>query len=195
MTRRRRKIFLVNKSLQVRYMAMVAIMMIAISIITGWAIYATTWMTLLDRCNNQIAMIDKIFLDLNNLLFIRISLLILSGVCIGVIIIMFMVHRIAGPLYRVKKVLGVIGDGIIPGEVRFRHKDELKYIADGINKVTGKISELQEKNLNTIEKAKTCLKRAEECMKNSPPQTDRATKEIASALKSLTDIQTFKKQE
>ena len=191
MKRRRRKIFLVNKSLQIRYMAMVAIMMIAISIVTGWAIYATTWMTLLDRCSNRISMIDEIFLDLNNLLFIRISLLILSGVCIGAVIMMFMVHRIAGPLYRTKKVLEVIGDGIIPGKVRFRQKDELKYIADGINKVIGKISEFQEKNLNTTEKSKTCLKRAEECMKNSPPQTDRAAKEIESALKSLSDIQTF----
>ena len=193
MKQKRRKIFLVNKSLQLRYMAMVAIMMTAISIITGWAIYAATWMTLLDRCGNQIAMIDKIFLDLNNLLFIRISLLILSGVCIGVIIVMFMVHRIAGPLFRIKKVLKIIGDGIIPEKVRFRKKDELKDIADTVNEVISKISELQEENSNTIEKAKTCLKRAEECMKNSPPRTDKTAKEIESALKILSDIRTFKK--
>jgi signal transduction histidine kinase len=139
-------------------------------------------------------MIDEIFLDLNNLLFIRISLLILSGVCIGVIIVMFMVHRIAGPLFRVKKVLGIIGDGIIPEKVRFRKKDELKDIADTINEVISKISELQGGNLNTIEKVKVCLKRAEDCMKNNPPQTDKAAKEIESALKTLSDIRTFKKQ-
>ena len=192
MKKKIRKTYIVNKSLQFRYMAMVAIMMTAISIITGWAIYAATWMTLLDRGGNQIAMIDKIFLDLNNLLFIRISLLILSGVCIGAIIIMFMVHRIAGPLFRIKKVLGIIGDGIIPEKVRFRKKDELKDIADEMNKVIDKISELQEKNSNTIEKVKACLKRTEECMKNSPPQTDKAAKEIESAIKTLSDIHAFK---
>lgn len=195
MKRKRRRIFLVNKSLQLRYMAMVAIMMTAISIITGWAIYATTWMTLLDRCKNQVAMIDKIFLDINNLLFIRISLLILSGACIGVIIIMFMVHRIAGPLFRIKKILEIIGNGIIPPKVQFRKKDELKDIADTINEVISKISELQEKNSNTIISIKTCLKTAEECMKNNPPRTDKAVKEIESAIKTLNDIQTFKKQE
>ncbi len=195
MKKKIRKTFLVNKSLQLRYMAMVAIMMTAISIITGWAIYTTTWMTLLDKCQNQIAMIDEIFLDLNNLLFIRISLLILSGVCIGVIIVMFMVHRIAGPLFRVKKILGIIGNGIIPPKVHFRKKDELKDIADTVNEVISKISELQGGNLNTIEKVKVCLKRAEDCMKNNLPQTDKAAKEIESALKTLSDIRTFKKQE
>ncbi|MFH0738867.1 MAG: methyl-accepting chemotaxis protein [Candidatus Omnitrophota bacterium] len=50
-------------------------------------------------------------------------------------------HRIAGPVYRLEQELDKISKGDFSLRIRFRKKDELASIAQGINKVLDKIGE------------------------------------------------------
>jgi len=44
-------------------------------------------------------------------------------------------HRLAGPIYRLEKDLQEIAKGNFSIRIRFRKKDELKSIAEGINRI------------------------------------------------------------
>ncbi len=53
-------------------------------------------------------------------------------------------HRLAGPIYRLEKDLEQIARGNFSMRIKFRKKDELKSIADGINKI---LDEMERRNL------------------------------------------------
>lgn len=53
--------------------------------------------------------------------------------------ILIMSHRFAGPIYRLEKDLEDIAKGNFSLRIKFRKKDELKSIAEGINKILGEI--------------------------------------------------------
>jgi signal transduction histidine kinase len=48
-------------------------------------------------------------------------------------------HRIAGPIYRLEKDLQDIAKGNFSMRIKFRKKDELKSIAEGINRILDEI--------------------------------------------------------
>jgi signal transduction histidine kinase len=53
--------------------------------------------------------------------------------------IMVLSHRFAGPIYRLEKDLEDIAKGNFSMRIKFRKKDELKSIAEGINKMLDEI--------------------------------------------------------
>ncbi|MBU1888107.1 MAG: hypothetical protein KKB46_02810 [Candidatus Omnitrophica bacterium] len=54
-------------------------------------------------------------------------------------------HRLAGPIYRLEKDLEDIAKGNFSIRIKFRKKDELKSIADGINRI---LDEMEKKVTN-----------------------------------------------
>ena len=54
-------------------------------------------------------------------------------------------HRIAGPIYRLEKDLQNIAKGNFSMRIKFRKKDELKSIAEGINRILDEIENRLEK--------------------------------------------------
>ncbi len=74
----------------------------------------------------------------------------------AIAVTLFVSHRIAGPLYRLKKKLKELEEGDLSGDFRIRHLDQLQDVAESFNEmlkrirqectqVKGKISELKEK--------------------------------------------------
>ncbi len=193
MEKYKRRQYLINKSLQLRYMAMVGILMIIISIATGWSIYYTTWTILLDRLEG-IVTLDKLMIQLNRIILTRTICLVLVSICLGGLVTMFIIHRIVGPLFRVNHIMHQIGNGIIPRAIKFRSGDELKELAEEINAATGKILEVSEKNKTIIEKASGYAERAMEFLKSS--ESDGKTREELEHLKKcLEEFETFQKEE
>ena len=72
----------------------------------------------------------------------RVNLIILIALPITLFVIWFIAlelsHRIAGPLYRLEKELNERIDGKKSGPIQLREKDELKELADKINKLIAK---------------------------------------------------------
>ena len=71
----------------------------------------------------------------------RVSAILLMSLPVVLIIIWLtaleLSHRISGPVYRIEKELDDIIDGKKKGPIRLREKDELKSLADKINRFIG----------------------------------------------------------
>lgn len=191
----KRRHYFIDKSLQLRYMAMVAILMVILSISTAWLTYSTTWMELIRRFEDKAVLLDRVFIDLNAMLLVRLSLLTFAGICMSAVVVLFAVHRIAGPLFRVKRVMGTIGEGIVPGKVKFRPKDEFKDLAGAINDAISKIGDFREKSSEAAANAEACLRRAKEYLGKASPETDNALKEIESVIASIEGFEVFRSEE
>jgi methyl-accepting chemotaxis protein len=55
---------------------------------------------------------------------------------IGIIVLIFLSHRLAGPLHSFEKALGEIGKGDLTRRFKLRQADEFKELADRINELT-----------------------------------------------------------
>jgi len=69
----------------------------------------------------------------------KVNLIILIALPVTLFVIWFMAlelsHRIAGPLYRLEKEINERIEGKKSGPIQLREKDELKALADKINKL------------------------------------------------------------
>lgn len=193
MKKRRRRSYLVDRSLQLRYMGMVAILMVIISIMTGWVIYATTWITLIDELKDKVQL-GEVFIDLNKTILIKTSLLVLVGTCLGALVTMYVVRRVAGPLLRVKEIMSEIAKGIVPQRVKFRRGDEFQDLARAVDEAICKIGEDREKNLKVIKEASACVGRGIEWLNSKEPEVQRLKEELEHLRKCLERFEIFQKQ-
>lgn len=195
MNKYKRRNYLIDKSFQLRYMAMVAIFMVFISIGAGCLIYFTTWITLIEKLGDK-APLDIVFADLNKIILVRIVLLVLASICLSAIITMFIVHRVAGPLFRVKLTMRQIGKGVIPaGKVKFRTRDELQDLAEAVNEAVCKIEEVREKNLKVIEEASGYAERLIGLLKfGLGPEVQKPREELELLKESLEKFEIFQKE-
>jgi len=58
----------------------------------------------------------------------------------AIIVILFISHKIAGPLYRLEDELIKIGDGDLAGKISLREKDQVAEMAENINKMSGSLN-------------------------------------------------------
>lgn len=68
-------------------------------------------------------------------------------------------HRIAGPLFRLKAMLGQLGEGDFSSSMRLREKDQLQQVAvaynEAVEKINGKIKKA--KNASSLDEVKNTL--------------------------------------
>ncbi|MBI5839781.1 MAG: hypothetical protein HZB19_06735 [Chloroflexi bacterium] len=117
-----RKQFFLWKSSQPRLLAGIELIFAILLLIAG-AVFAMI-------ANRDLtASYLKAHLSIRNMLDILIPTLIginLLGLSISVILAVFFTHRIAGPVYRLCRILKEIGQGNLAQTIRFRRGDELK---------------------------------------------------------------------
>jgi len=70
------------------------------------------------------------------LLFGGLLVAVLTAVTAG-LVVMFMTHRIAGPMYRFEKHINEIGSGKLYSDLKIRQKDQFQNMAGVLNKMTG----------------------------------------------------------
>ncbi len=59
------------------------------------------------------------------------------------IIVIFISHRIAGPLHRLKQYMKKLGDGDFALRLRFRTYDEIHDVADSFNEMVENLKKLK----------------------------------------------------
>ncbi len=141
----KRRNYLVNRSLQPRYMAMVAVLILIMSVLMGWIVYSTMWYTLSEMLEGDPMLYVK-FRAMNMALLGRFLTVILLGSALAVLLMMFISHRIAGPLFRLERTIKEMGGGKIPVKVNLRKKDEFKQLAEVVNSVIRRMEEKAEKD-------------------------------------------------
>ena len=75
-------------------------------------------------------------------LFLRLLLIFLIGFFVNVLMGMIFLHRITGPLVRVRNVLNSLIEGKMPeGAVKFRHGDFTPELADALNRLVAAVKQ------------------------------------------------------
>lgn len=108
--------------------------------------------------------------------------LIASTVIVGlatIVVTLFVSHRIAGPSYRFKKVLGSLGEGDFSLSCKIRPKDSLKDVAVAFNDMIGQT----QKKLGLIDKDLADLKKKLEA--GDLKEIKRSVSEVEKALHSF----------
>ncbi len=117
----RRKYFLPDSS-QPRLLLGIELIFFILLVISGFIFY-------LVANQDLTASYYQAHLKINNLRNILLPTLIalnLAGLIVGAVLALFFTHRIAGPLYRLSRIMRNIGTGNLDHVIKFRKGDEMK---------------------------------------------------------------------
>jgi sensor histidine kinase YesM len=137
--RKKRVQYLINKRMQLAFTARFLLVTALFALFVGFLAYVTMWPVVS-------AFVPKGLIELvKHQILVRTVLFSIPAV--GVIIAFGIVvsHRIAGPLYRIERTIDEVVRGEDVALIRLRKKDEqeLKNLAERINKLIGVIKELR----------------------------------------------------
>ena len=135
----KRRNYFIKKEFQMKFILKFCSLICVACIMMGILIYALSTRTITTSFENLRLVAkgtsDFIFpaLALSSL----IAITLVSLACI--FIVLFISHRIAGPLYRFEKSLEQIASGDLTVHTRLREKDEIKILAETLNEAIGKL--------------------------------------------------------
>jgi methyl-accepting chemotaxis protein len=79
--------------------------------------------------------LESMLVDVHGQLVIGIILVLFFAVIITGIFGVFFLHRVAGPIYRVQRILNQVGQGELVDVIRIRRKDFFKELVNSVNSV------------------------------------------------------------
>lgn len=145
----RRRIYFINKKFQTKFILRFCLFVIFTSAVMGSLVYILSTQTTTTSFENLRLIVKRTsdFILPTLILSSLIASILVGGACI--VIILFVSHRIAGPLYRLEKTLNEIGKGNLSVDISLRKTDEIKALAASLNNMLRKlrdpISSSQEK--------------------------------------------------
>lgn len=145
----KRRIFFIEKDFQAKFMLKFLALVAAAGFVTTCALYFLTMQSSTVYFVNSRAVVQTTARFLLPLLVQTVLAVTVVTSIAALAVTLFVSHKIAGPIYRLKKVMKEVGDGDLSGEFRIRQKDQLQDLAgsfsDMILKTREKLSELREK--------------------------------------------------
>jgi methyl-accepting chemotaxis protein len=181
--RYKRKIYIVNKKFQYRYLFIILFTML----VTVFSVYFTTfyviWNSVIDAfffVPEAAKKLADIMAHTSELLVIPVLLLAAVFTFAGILLS----HKVAGPLYRVEKVAEELSKGNLDVKVKFRKGDELHELADALNNMIGGIKSIvrEDKDI-TAKLIKISVK-----LKEDINQEKGLKKDVRDAIEELSDI-------
>jgi methyl-accepting chemotaxis protein len=148
MAKYRRSKFLVKKGLQFRYMWVIVITMLFMTMISSWIIYFTIWSGISSGDLKTAADLANIFDKVNHDLMVWIPIFIALIAFASI----FVSHRIAGPIYRFEESAKMIAEGDLSLKIHLRKGDELKDLANTFNTMTEKLEKIVKNDRKVISK-------------------------------------------
>lgn len=137
MAQYKRRKFFIDRQLQTKYVVLTVLLLLAYTLIFVAVLFLPFVIPLsFDYPVAEQTRAARMLLSLHKTIWpaIGTAILVLSALSI------FVTHKIAGPVYRFKKVLGEVSAGNLDISIRLREKDDLKDLAEDLNLV---ISELR----------------------------------------------------
>lgn len=135
----RRKQYLVERGLQLRFTRFVVGFVFIACLVTGLTIFYTTFMMLGERLADVYPQgrLVTIFRSVHIVFFIN-MLVVLPFIFYGSIVFS---HRIAGPLPKIYQAIRNIGQGDFDIKLTLRKHDELRELVDAINETAKKLKD------------------------------------------------------
>ena len=162
-TGRRRRNYLINKPLQFKFAFIAVWLMIVAALVAITIVYYTTWDLMLEEMGfSHSPPVHEMIARVNRSLAVRMSLAVTACVFVGLALAVLFLHRIAGPAYRIQRVLQEIARGESPGPVRLRRKDYLKDLAGDLDLVVDSLRQERKMTLSAIEAIKQNADKARE---------------------------------
>lgn len=135
----RRKCYFINKSFQTRFILKFCILVVIGCIIFGVSLYLFSKPTVTTSFeNSRLVLKSTADFILPALVSTTIIVIIVTGIAC-IIVVLFISHKIAGPMYRFEKSTETIGAGDFTLVVRLRSHDELKALAKDFNDMIEKL--------------------------------------------------------
>lgn len=130
----KRRQYIVDKKFQFKYLFYILAMMVSTVLIVSFTIFFVIWEKIIKEffyIPDAAKRLSDIFITTSEILIFPIVILL---VIFSIIAILFS-HKIAGPIYRVKKIAEELKNGNLNINVRFRKGDEFHDLADVLNKM------------------------------------------------------------
>jgi len=140
----KRRQYIVNKKMQFKYVGIFLLFLLLNFSVCVAIVYHTGWTYLVAKLANVYP--QGRLVSILNLLRWRMLFGFILVMPFAVITALMFSHRIAGPVVRIKKSLRMIGEGNFDFVIKLRKNDELKDIADEINKLVKKLKARFSKN-------------------------------------------------
>lgn len=132
---RRRKKYFIKPGFQSRLTAIFILIVIIVANIVGALVYGFS----VEKLESNLVEEAKLPVDskqLGQALLPGVIIAELISIFVVAFICIFVTHTIAGPVYRMEKVVRNIGEGDLTHFIKLRPKDELKDLADSMNEMT-----------------------------------------------------------
>ena len=124
--------------IQVKYLRLLVVAMLLPTLLIGALLYYLILNIIAEEIVFPEAIASILFPAIH-----KINIILLVGVPILFLILIgwgiMLSHRFAGPVYRLEKELDKIAGGDYSVRIKFRKNDDLKHIADAVNKVLDKL--------------------------------------------------------
>lgn len=139
----KRRRYIVDSRLQFKYVGLVVSFALISAFLAGYSVFSAGWGMMGEKLANVYPQghLMAIFRAVNLTLARNIMLLLPFIVVISVLFS----HRMAGPIIRIERVLDEIANGNFDVNVTLRKKDELKRVAEAINKMRAGLKENKQK--------------------------------------------------
>jgi len=138
---------LVYRELQLRFLILTVLATFIFGAAVGWLVYYITWSASLESKGiwlNQISL-DEIFHRVTTAIFFTLLGALVVGAGIGGILSLLITHKVAGPLYRIRKIVEEVSEGKEVEKIRIRKGDELQDFVEDFNRVLSLIQDLRER--------------------------------------------------
>lgn len=141
MARFQRSRYIVKLGLQMRYMGVILLALMLVSMVVGWTVYFTIWKQIADPTLTNEQLID-IFARGNEILLWKM----LVAVVFIAFVSIFVSHKIAGPVFRFEESAKTIANGDFSLRIRLRKGDELHDLADAFNRMSESLESIVKEN-------------------------------------------------
>ncbi len=133
----KRRIFLIKRGLQFRYMGVIFVAMLLVAMIVGWTVYFSIWKDISDPTKKYDELVE-VFKQGNQVLLARMVFIAIIICFLSV----FVSHKIAGPVYRLEESVKTIASGDFSRRIKLRQGDELQDLADAFNTMTESLDKI-----------------------------------------------------
>ncbi len=124
-----RRHYLVNSKVQIGIALRFFICLLVVAALSGWAVYYAVWQAVLTEFHG--VNISKMY----HAVSMRLVFYGLGTACILSVLSIFVSHKIAGPIYKIRLMLDhSVESGKKPEEIRLRRGDAFKDFAESLNR-------------------------------------------------------------
>jgi len=186
MPEHKRRRYIVKRVFQLKYTGIILLFILLTSFLAAVTTYYTVFPYLSEKLANVYPQSRLIsILAVSNLRLFYASLaLIPIAVWIGIALS----HKIAGPWYKLENILLDMARGNIAEDIRLRKGDELKSLADAINKVTARLRTDKSQAVQNLDNLHQDLTKLQEELNKTQPDVVRVKQLISNLQDSIDSL-------